>query len=307
MNNKNKYKNNNHSVYEFGTERTVFFDRYLVVFISSCLVILSVFASSQVSAAAQLMISPTRITFEGNMRTKQVNLINNGADTGRYRISFVRRKMLDSGQIEAVEENEPGMYSDEMVRFSPRQVTLQPGQSQTVRLMLRKKRDLKDGEYRSHLMFQALPDASTSDIEELASTESNNVSIKLIPIVGITIPVFVKQGKLSASASLSNFEIKQANTVKGGFSLSLNINRTGNESIYGDVRIYFTPKQGKSVLIGQANGVAVYQPLDKRAFEVKLNPPAGLNLANGELKVLYLKPDESEKSGKIAESQLAIP
>ena len=253
------------------------------------------------------MISPTRVIFEGSERTKKVNIINNGAEAGRYRISFVRRKMLDSGQIEAVEENEPGMYSDEMVRFSPRQVTLQPGQSQTVRLMLRKKRDLEDGEYRSHLMFQALPDASTSDIEDLASTESNKVSIKLIPIVGITIPVFVKQGKLSGSASLSDFEIKQSNTVKGGSSLSLKINRTGNGSIYGDIRVYFIPKQGQSVLIGQANGVAVYLPLEKRAFEVRLNPPAGLNLANGELKIIYLKPGEDEKSGKIAESQLALP
>ena len=283
------------------------FARRINVFLTFCFMAISALLSSQVYAAAQLMISPTRVEFEDSERTKQVHLVNNGTDTGRYRISFVRRKMLESGQIEAIEENEPGLYSDDMVRFSPRQVTLQPGQSQTVRLMLRKKRDLEDGEYRSHLMFQALPDASTSDIEELASTESSKVSIKLIPIVGITIPVFVKQGKLSASASLSNFEIKQANTVKGGSSLSLNINRTGNESIYGDVRIYFTPKQGKSVLIGQANGVAVYLPLDKRAFEVKLNPPAGLDLANGELNVLYLKPGESEISGKIAESRLATP
>lgn len=302
-----KNKNNNYSVYELDIKHTAFSSRCLVLFISSCLVILSVLASNQASAAAQLMISPTRVIFEGSERTKKVNIINNGAEAGRYRISFVRRKMLDSGQIEAVEENEPGMYSDEMVRFSPRQVTLQPGQSQTVRLMLRKKRDLEDGEYRSHLMFQALPDASTSDIEDLASTESNKVSIKLIPIVGITIPVFVKQGKLNASASLSDFEIKQSNTVKGGSTLSLKINRTGNGSIYGDIRVYFTPKQGPSVLIGQANGVAVYLPLEKRAFEVRLNPPAGLNLANGELKIIYLKPDEDEKSGKIAESRLALP
>ena len=47
--------------------------------------------------------------------------------------------MNADGKIIKVDENEPGMYSDEMVRFSPRQVTLEPGQSQTVRLLLRKK------------------------------------------------------------------------------------------------------------------------------------------------------------------------
>jgi len=274
--------------------------------IASCFIVISALLSSQVYAAAQLMISPTRVEFEGSDRTKQVHLINNGSDTGRYRISFVQRKMLESGQIEAIEENEPGLYSDDMVRFSPRQVTLLPGQSQTVRLMLRKKRDLKDGEYRSHLMFQSLPDPTTSDIEELASADTKGVTVKLIPIVGITIPVIVKQGKLSSSASLSDFEIVQSNTVKGGSSLSLKINRTGNESTYGDIRIYFTAEKGQSVLIGQVDGVAVYLPLDQRSIEIKLNPPTGLSLSNGELHVIYLKPGEDEKSGLITESRLSI-
>ncbi|UCB55242.1 MAG: molecular chaperone, partial [Thiotrichales bacterium] len=158
-----------------------------------CLVLAAALLVGQAQAAAQLMISPTRVVFEGTERSKQVNLINNGSDVGRFRISFVRRKMLESGQIEAAEEGEPGMYSDDMVRFAPRQVTLQPGQSQTVRLMLRKKSGLEDGEYRSHLMFQSLPDSSSSNIEELASDNAKGVSVQLIPVVGITIPVIVRQ------------------------------------------------------------------------------------------------------------------
>ena len=89
--------------------------------------------------------------------------------------------------------------------------------------------------------------------------------------------------------------------------MSLKINRTGNGSTYGDIRIYFTPKKGPSVLIGQVDGVAVYLPLDKRSIEIKLNPPTGLSLTNGNLNVIYLKPGEDEKSGLITESQLAIP
>ena len=79
------------------------------------------------------MVSPTRIVFEGNERSKQINLINNGAETGRFKISFVRRNMTSAGKIEVIDEKEPGMYSDEMVRFSPRLVTLAPGESQTGR------------------------------------------------------------------------------------------------------------------------------------------------------------------------------
>lgn len=272
-----------------------------------CIAVLSALSSSHANAAAQLMVSPTRIVFEGSERTDQVNLINNGTDTGRFRISFVRRKMLESGQIEAIEEGEPGMYSDDMVRFAPRQVTLQPGQSQTVRLMLRKKGGLEDGEYRSHLMFQSLPDPAASDIEELTSSDAKGVTVQLIPVVGITIPVIVKQGQLDSTVSLSDFEIKQSNTVKGESSLSMKINRTGNESAYGDIRVYFTPKGGAPLQIGQVNGVAVYTPLDKRSIEIKLDYPKGYSVENGELHVTYLKPGQDEKSGLLTEARLAIP
>jgi hypothetical protein len=268
---------------------------------------ISAFLSSNTYAAGQLMVSPTRIVFEGNERSKQVNLINNGSEAGRYRISFVRRKMTEDGRFEDVPENEPGMYADGIVRFSPRQVTLQPGQSQTVRLMLRKKRDMPDGEYRSHMLFQSLPDPATTDIGKLADNNSGGLTVQLIPVVGITIPIIVRQGKLSSTVSLSNFELKQANTVKAEQTLSFKINREGSSSAYGDFRVYFTPRGGESVVVAQVNGVAVYTPLASRSVEFRLQTPSGLNLSNGELHITYLEPGKDEVTGLLAESRLEVP
>lgn len=279
----------------------------LTTFICSLVGVLSIVTSFNVSALGQLMVSPTRIVFEGNERTKQINLINNGAETGRFKISFVRRNMTSTGKVEAVEENEPGMYSDEMVRFSPRLVTLAPGQSQTVRLMLRKKSGTVDGEYRSHMLFQSLPDPASSDVSKLSSEKAESLSIKLIPVVGITIPVIVRQGNLNANVSLSDFEIKQANTVKAQSVLSLTMNREGNKSTYGDFRVYFTPKGGIPVVVGRINGVAVYTSTDARTLDIQLQTPSGFSLSNGELHVVYLKPGEDEKTGLIAEARLSVP
>ena len=271
------------------------------------LLAISVLLITNANAAGQLMVSPTRIVFESNERTKQVNLINNGSETGRYRISFVRRKMTEDGKFVDLPENEPGMYSDDIVRFSPRQVTLQPGQSQTVRLMLRKKRDMQDGEYRSHMLFQSLPDPAASDINQLAENNSKGLSVQLIPVVGITIPVIVRQGKLSSTVNLSDFELKQANTVKAETTLSFKINREGNSSAYGDFRIYFTPKGGEPVVVGQVNGVAVYTPLASRSVEIRLLTPSGLNLSNGKLHIIFLEPGKDEVNGLIAESLFEVP
>lgn len=264
-------------------------------------------AASNAHAAAQLMVSPTRIVFEGNERSKQVNLINNGSDTGRFRISFVRRNMTADGRFEEVAEDEPGLYSDEIVRFSPRQVTLQPGQSQTIRLMLRKKRDMQPGEYRSHMMFQSLPDPSATDIEQLSNSNSKSLTVQLIPVVGITIPVIVRHGNLGSTVSLSDFELKQDNTVRGQQTLSLKLNREGNSSAYGDFRVYFSPSGGQPTIVGQINGVAVYTPLPSRTVDIRLQTPPGFSLASGELHIIYLEPGKDETTGLLAESRLAVP
>ena len=281
--------------------------RLLTNLLSMFVAFLAIGTSLDASALGQLMVAPTRVVFEGNERTKHINLINNGSETGRYRITFVRRDMSSEGKIEVIDENKPGMYSDEMVRFSPRQVTLEPGQSQIVRLMLRKKRGTTDGEYRSHMMFQAIPDSASSDVSNLVSNDKEKLAIQLIPVVGITIPVIVRQGDLNSEVSLSDFGIKQSNTVKAHPVLSLKINRKGEMSSYGDFRVYFTPNGGAPIIVGQINGVAVYTTTSSRNLEIKLQIPKGLSLSNGELHIIYLKPGKDEKTGLIAESRLVMP
>lgn len=281
--------------------------RFQTVFLYVLISGFSLLNSFNAMALGQLMVSPTRVVFEGNERTKQINLINNGSDTGRFRISFVRKNMNSSGKITVIEDDQPGMYSDEMIRFSPRQVTLEPGQSQTVRLMLRKKSGTSDGEYRSHMMFQSLPDSTATDVNQLTSDKSEGVSIQMIPVVGIAIPVIVRQGDLNAVVSLSDFEIEQANTVKAQSVLSMKINRQGDKSAYGDFRVSFTPKGGSPVVIGQVNGIAVYTSTTSRSLKINLQLPSKTKLSNGELHVTYLLPGEDKKSGLIAESRLAIP
>ena len=50
---------------------------YLSKFISTCIAGCFLLVSFNVFAVAQLMVSPTRVVFEGNERTKQITLINN--------------------------------------------------------------------------------------------------------------------------------------------------------------------------------------------------------------------------------------
>lgn len=275
----------------------------LVAFLSILLLLAA--GISQAQAAANLMVTPTRIVFDQRDRTAQVTLMNTGTETGSFRISFTRQKMTETGQFITIEGDEPGLYADTMVRYSPRQITLPPGQSQVVRLMLRKPRELEDGEYRSHMLFQALPKPSKSSIENVLSTDTDEIKVEIIPIVGISIPVIVLQGKLESNATLSNARIIPADESKPA-RIALEIHRTGNRSSYGDFRATFTPKGGLPVVVALANGVAVYTPNAMRQFEIPLNTSPDFSLAGGTLRIVYLESGKDVKTGLLAETSLQL-
>ncbi len=259
------------------------------------------------NAAANLLVTPTRVVFEQRDRSAQVTLVNQGSETGEFRKSYIRQDMTESGSFEPVPEGEAGLFSDKMVRFSPRQVKLPPGQSQVVRLMLRKPRDLADGEYRSHLLFQALPPATSSNIENIAKdTPAEGITVEIIPIVGVSIPVIVRHGKLDSEVTLSAARVIPADDVNAAPAVAVTINRSGSGSAYGDFRATFTPAGGEPIVVAQANGVAVYANIDKRRFQMPLTLPTGFNLINGVFELAFIKPGSDPQTGTLAQTRFVL-
>ncbi|MDH5710370.1 MAG: fimbria/pilus periplasmic chaperone [Gammaproteobacteria bacterium] len=274
-----------------------------LVLVITCMVI----APQQALANANLMVMPTRVVFEERTRTAQVTLVNNGTEQGEFRISFINQNMTDNGQFEAVKADEKGMFANSMVRYSPRQITLAPGQSQVVRLMLRKPRDLEDGEYRSHLLFQSIPKASKSSVNTAVKSESENITVEIIPIVGISIPVIVRHGKLNAELKIGNAHIIPASEANPAPSISIDMHRTGNKSVYGDFRAIFTPTDGgEPVIIALVNGVSVYSTNVFRQFTMPISTPEGTALNNGNIRIIFLESGKDEKTGLIAETNFSL-
>lgn len=277
-------------------------------FIVNAIALLMLFAAvgSSAQAAGNLLVTPTRVVFEERTRSAQVTLVNQGSEAGNFRISFIRQNMTEEGEFEAVSESEAGLYSDPMIRYSPRQVSLPPGQSQVIRLQLRKPGGLADGEYRSHMLFQALPSPSTSSIENATSNSTQGITIELIPIVGVSIPVIVRQGELVSAVALTNPKIIPAAEASGTTKISVEINRDGNSSAYGDFRVNFTPEGGSPLVVAQANGVVVYANVNRRRFEMPLNLPLGVNLLNGVLDIAFIESGSDAESGTMARTRLVL-
>lgn len=249
-------------------------------------------------AHADLMLHPTRLVFEKNQRTAQIELINNGSKPATYRISLVNRRMTETGQFESADTAGPGeRFADDMLRFSPRQVTLEPGTAQTVRVMLRKPAELAEGEYRSHLQFDRLADAEGSASIENQGKGANGqgIGVVLTALVGASVPVIVRHGATSANVGLSHLALQKGDGKHQ--SLTLQFDREGNSSVYGDLSVTFTPRGGKPQTLAQVGGIAVYTPNRVRQAALPLEVPAGMTLANGTLEVSYR--DRPEAGGKL--------
>jgi hypothetical protein len=254
-------------------------------------------------AMADLMLHPTRLVFEKNQRAAQVDLINNGTESATYRISLVNRRMTENGDFVAITEAGPGeQFADGMLVFSPRQITLAPGTTQTVRVMVRRPASLAPGEYRSHLHFEKLPEPGAAGSVEAQGQQQ--IGIVLNVLVGASIPVIVREGETNAAVALSHLALQAG--ADGRPMLAMEMERNGTRSVYGDLTVTFAPSGGAEVEVARVGGLAVYTPNAMRRANLVLSPPKGRALARGTLHVTYReRPDAGGKL--LAEASLDLP
>lgn len=260
-------------------------------------------------ALAELMLFPTRVVFDGNQRAAQLELINNGTQNATYRISLVNRRMDESGGMHPAEEPAEGeRFADDLLRYSPRQITLEPGVGQTVRIMVRKPANLVPGEYRSHLLFAKQPQTSDPGDSSAAGgspeVAEKEVRIQLRALLSVSIPVIVRHGDTHATVSLASMELTE--NAEEQPVLQFAMEREGNQSLYGDLTVHFTPRGGATEIVGRANGVAIYAPNARRKMRIALTPPRNRSLSSGTLRVTYRQQAESG-AALLAEASLTLP
>ena len=252
------------------------------------------------------MVFPTRMVLESNQRAGQLEIVNNTAKTVTYRITVVNRRMDENGKFLPAEAAAPGeLFADSMLSYSPRRVTLAAGAGQVIRIMARKPANLAAGEYRSHLLFseQAEPTGATS--AQPAADNTADIGVALTALVGVSIPVIMRTGETSVTVTLGNLGLTKA-TAGQPASLAVDVQRSGSQSCYGDLTVTFTPAGGAALVIGRANGVAVYTPNALRHVKIPLSPPASAVLANGTVTVSYRERPE-RRGAPAVEASLSLP
>ncbi len=255
-------------------------------------------------AQGNLLVTPRRVVFDGSSRVMELNLANTGRDTARYNISFIQYRMTEEGAFEEITEPDPGQFfADKHLRFFPRSVTLAPNEAQTVRMQVVGRERLDPGEYRSHVYFRAVPNQVALG-EEDPNRDTTSVSVRLIPIFGITIPVIIRVGEPTTEVYISDLALEKPE--EGSPQLQMTFNRSGNMSVYGDLNVTHVSAEGTETIVGVVNGIAVYTPNALRRFRLELNPPEGVSLDSGKLLITY-NAQSDVKPETYASAQLELP
>ena len=246
------------------------------------------------AGVGDLLVAPTRIILDGRRGT-EIILNNIGEEEATYRISVELRRMTKAGELEDVPApSAEELAAQAMVLYAPRRVTLPPRQPQAIRISARAPEGLADGEYRVHLLFRAVPKPRPI----ARPGEVQGVAISLTPIYGVTIPVIVRLGNLSARAGIAEVRLtKQA----GKPAIALDLSRSGDRSTYGEIRVM---KAGIAEPIAQQRGVAVYKELAERTVTIPVNDKYAAALS-GPVTVQYI--ESAEEGGRIlAETQAVL-
>jgi P pilus assembly chaperone PapD len=249
---------------------------------------------SKGGGAGDLMIAPTRLVFEGRKRTAEVSLSNTGTSRATFRVSLIRMEMDERGGFNEKPLDTGSENMQSLFRFSPREVTLDPQETQLVRIQIRKPADLLDGEYRLHMVFRGIPPAVAP--APPSAEAPKELSFNLMPIYGIAIPLIVRHGETSAKASISDPAFDA--TTK---TLLFKLNRSGNQSLYGDLSATLLSAGGGSTVLAKANGLAVYTPNPSRLVSLPIERPLP---PGSRVRITYSLP---EGGALQAEATLTLP
>jgi len=245
-----------------------------------------------------LLVAPTRLLFDAKLRSAQLTLLNTGSAPATYRLTYIRMEMNEKGELKEIPSDGPSAAED-MIRYAPQQITLEPGVQQTVRILVRRPADLPEGEYRAHLLIRAVPKDEAPPVEA-EPKEPNGVAIKLTPVYGVSIPILVRQGDTPSTPAFSRVQV--AHEADGRTLLKFALQRLGGkESVYGNVQITQLATGTKDQKVAEWRGIAVYPPLPERAMEIPLGP---LQVPPGsKLRLAFVHP---ERGSVLAETQIVV-
>lgn len=247
-------------------------------------------------AEEMLFVSPTRITLSDKNNVGVMNVTNMSNSVRHYTISLENIIMTEQGVTTEVENFE--FSAKRMVRFVPREVRLEPGERQAVRIMARVGADMPDGDYHAHIHF--LEDATK---RERVKDDSGKVSIQAPLSYSTLIPIVVSHGEVKVSLEMQDVKVSKSEDGKKYF-VSMKLNRSGN----GQGTAYFDTiltGGGKESVPTPRRTAYIYREIDSRHYQYEF-PVSEATQGYSKIKIrLFDVPDK--QATPLKEVELSLP
>ncbi len=192
-------------------------------------------------------------------------------------------------RIEIDIEKDPGWEKydmGDMMKIYPKNLTLKPNGSRSVRFAVRGTKDLPEGEYKAKFIFRELPGTSKGNIEKIQTESGEEIGIEFELLTEIHIAAYGLKGERKIGAQLTNTEIKKDSN--GSRSLVANFNLSGNSAlaVVGDIE-YLDGGKKRIKKEEVKLGITTREPKTKIESELA-------NIPNGSK---FIKVDFKDKSG----------
>ena len=212
-------------------------------------------------AFATIDIVPQKIVIQQRERSAEFTILNLYNQRGTFRVELLNYEQQEDGIYKILDHplNNDFTPSD-VVRFSPRQFSLEPGGRQKIRLSLRKPGDLPEGEYRFHV--------KTSRFANETERAENQENVMVMMNTAVVIPVIVRHGNVNGDAT-----IKAATLNSNGDKVKVTIERTGSASTIGKLDV-ISKKNNKEKKIGMISNANIFEEINSRTFEIPLKTKA---------------------------------
>lgn len=244
--------------------------------LKSFVFILGAYLLAATAASASMLVSPTRAVLDQESPSAEFILRNTGSGPRTYRLEWVEQRMNANGSYAPIAESENWHSAAAMLRFSPRQITVGPGENQLVRLKYRPPADVAAGEYRSYLRFQVLADISEPTmVLEQGQTDGSGMGFRLNMQMSFNVPVVVRHNAESAAVSLTEVKVLQPDDKEQSLRLGVTLARRGQASSFGAVLVEMQRDANSPVeIIGRRNDIAVFHEMSQRNVIIPLRDEA---------------------------------
>ncbi|MGL4671316.1 hypothetical protein [Cetobacterium sp.] len=200
-------------------------------------------------------------------------------------------------RIEIDIEKDPGWEKydmGDMMRIYPKNLTLKPNGSRSVRFAVRGTKDLPEGEYKAKLIFRELSGTSKGNVEKVQTDTGEEIGIEFELLTEIHIAAYGLKGERKIGAQLTNTEIKKEGN--GNRKLVANFNLSGNSAlaVLGDieyldssrkrikkeeVKLGITTREAKTKIESELANI----PNGSRFIKVDFKDKSGIRLGSKEL------------------------